>query len=92
MTVHTSHLRARQLSDELLLAHWDLAAADYHSTRARHHLIRLLSDGGELEDLLDLIGNAITDAHDIDITAHDYAVAVLDALSANAVPMPEEKS
>jgi len=80
MSIHTSHLHARSLSDKLLLAHWDQASREFHRERAEDLLIDLLSNGSGEDDLLDLIASAIADVHDIDTTTDEYARSVLDAL------------
>lgn len=81
-----SHLRARNLSDELLLAYWNLASRDHHRTRAKDHLIQLLSGGEGVNSLLDLIGNALLDEYDDESTTDDYAVAVFNALVKEVMP------
>lgn len=75
-----SAIRARSLSDKLLLAHWDQASREFHRERAEDLLIDLLSNGSGEDDLLDLIASAIADVHDIDTTTDEYARSVLDAL------------
>ncbi len=95
MSYHRTHLTARQMSDRLLLAHYDTDRAEHHLRQARQYLLMLLTqDSGLFPEvratLVDLIENAIDDVHDIDVTFNDYAESVVDALLQNVVPMPEE--
>jgi len=62
----------------------------FHIDMARQRLTKALC-GGDYEDLLDLIGCAISDTHDLDVTDKDYAVAVVEAILNYAVPKTKEE-
>lgn len=89
------HLYARDLSERLLVASWTGDGRDYHIEQARKKLIMLLYSGDPSDvqvarsEVLDLIGTAIDDTHDIDVTTADYAEAVLNALLDSVAPMPK---
>lgn len=91
MNHHRNHLTARQLSDRLLLAHYDTGRADHHLRQARHYLLMLLTqDSGLVPELraalVDDIENAIDDVHDMDVTFKDYAESIADKLIENIAP------
>ena len=94
MSYHRTHLTARQMSDRLLLAHYDTGKTMHHLRQARQNLLFMLSQDHtsvfEARDMLvDIIESAIDDVHDMDVTFEDYAESVVDALLENVVPMPE---
>lgn len=94
MLYHLTHLFARTLSEQTLLAYYRCDARDYHVKSARDSFLKLLS--GQINtsaearsEVLDLIENAIVDAIDMDTTPAIQAEAVLNALLDSAVPMPK---
>ena len=74
--------------ESLSVAYWTQDA--FHIDMARQRLTQALC-GGTYEDLLDLIGEAISDTHDLDVTDKDYAVAVAEAILNYAVPKTKEE-
>lgn len=72
--------------ESLSVAYWTQDA--FHIDMARQRLTKALC-GGRYEDLLDLIGEAISETHDLDVTDKDYAVAVAEAILNYAVPNKE---
>ena len=74
--------------ESLSVAYW--TQETFHIDSARQRLTQALC-GGKYEDLLDLIEEAISDTHDLDVTDRDYAVAVAEAILNYAVPRDTDK-
>jgi hypothetical protein len=76
-------------AESLIVAYW--THDTFHVENAREALTQALCGDGDREVLIDVIEEAIADAHDVDATMRDYAKSVVDALLDHAVPLTAEK-
>jgi hypothetical protein len=83
-------MHARKLSDELLLAHWNLPSTHHHKENAEIHFMALLSNGHDLKnkrkEVLAVIADEIVGELFSKAQAADCAEAILNALIKKVVP------
>jgi hypothetical protein len=87
----TTRIHLQRATEGLSVAYW--TGENFHAMNARAALIEALcgkDDPITFNDFVQLIEDAIHDAHDMDVTPRDYALSVARTLLDTAIPLPTD--